>query len=91
MELTSLTHHVEELVVALRAADFIEKEFHCLNFIHVVKKFSENPNFLKNVGFQEQLFTARTGAVHIDGRVNTLFGETAFQMDSMLPVPLNSS
>ena len=74
-------HHFEKLVVVFGLTNLVHEEFHRLNFVHVVKDSAQQPDFLQQIGLDEQLFAACRRAVDVDGWVNPLLGHAALEVD----------
>ena len=56
-------HHIEEVVIGLGHRQFVNEEFHCVDFTHRMDDFAQDPHFLQLFLGSEQLFFTGTGTV----------------------------
>lgn len=66
-------HHVEEVIVSFGHRQFIDEEFHRVDFTHRVNDFTQDPHLLQLFLSGEQLFFTGTGTVVIDSREDAFF------------------
>src|SRR5439155_21912670 len=74
-------HTVEEVRVAFRRLDLVEQKLHRFELVHRVEQLAQDPHLLQDVGPEQELLAARSGAIDVDRRVDALLGHPAVEMD----------
>src|SRR5258708_1135937 len=77
----SALHRLEEFPVRLGVFHLVEQEFDGGELVHRVQQLAQNPHLGELTLVGDQLFLARTGAVDVDRRENTLLGDPPVEMD----------
>src|SRR5512136_20458 len=75
--LSSLAHRIEELLVALRLLQPLQKQLHGLHGRERVQNFAEHPDALELPLVEQELLLARPRLVDVDRGEDALLGEFA--------------
>ena len=73
-------HGEEELLIGLGVFEAVEQEFNRWQVFHAMQQFAQNPHPLQFFLAGQQLLTASARAANIDGRIDTLLGDFAVQV-----------
>ena len=80
-----MVHRLQELLVVLRARDFVEEEFHRVDDIERMQQASEQPDALQFPIGQKEFFFAGGAAIDVEAGEDAFFHQFAIEMDFAVP------
>ena len=73
-------HRRKELIIRFGALHLVQHEFHRGDFVHAVQEFAQDPDFLQQVRFDQQVFATGAGLVDVDRGVDAFLGDVAVEV-----------